>query len=408
MVSATGVRLGLRTTTAWESLGGLKPGLTTAPMSSIAVRRPASSVRVPIRIRPASTGGIDLLVREPSAGQESAVIARTSSSGGLDDVFAVGPPLPGDTGWRIADFVGDGESVLLLDAVRNRTCLRKVNRVGDALWTRWLGESDFPGGATDFSLLTDGRSRVFLTAGSGSGRVVAVADDGSLNRYADWAGQDGPIFMDRRGHLHAVRYLPEARRRAWASYDPDGRHETVAVGSADSYAALANPLGAGPGGEAYAVDGWTLTVLRADGETDWTKRLDSIVVTSDGTLYVSAELPPGMVSVERWTRSGELHDTIRLRIPAEFLGRNSTWRLVDADDQHLTVVGGATSTQEPVIVRYQAGGTLVRHDRAPADLGDIEQQLQEPSTWVVDNDGMVILPVLGPGGVSIVEAGVRG
>ena len=410
MVSATGIRLSLRTTVTWDSLGGLKPGTTTAPMSSIAARRPEPLMRVPIRIRPASTGGIDLLIREPLPGQESAaVIARSAGDGGLDPAITLLPPLPGATSWRIVDFVGDREFLFLLETVRNRTSLRKINREGDVLWTRWIGAPTFPDEVTDFDgapdrLLTDGMSGVFLAASSGPSRVVAIADDGSLSRYAEWGDQDGPIFMDRRGHLHAVRYLPDARRRAWASYDPRSRRETVAVGSAASYAALANPLGAGPDGEAYAVDGWTLTVLHANGETDWTKRLDNIVVTPNGTLYVSAELQPGVVSVERWTPSGESHGTIRLRIPAEFLDRNSTWRVIDVDDQHLTVLGGATSTQESVIVRYRADGTLVRHDRAPADLRDIEHQLQEPATWVVDRHGTAMLPVLGPSGVSIVGA----
>ncbi len=409
MVSAAGVRLSLQTTVTWDSLGGLQPGTTTAPMSGIASRRPSAMVRVPIRIRP-STDGIDLLIREPMPGQEStAVIARSAGDGGLDTAITVLPPLAGATCWRIVDFVGDREFLFLLETVRNRTSLRKINRVGDVQWTRWIGTPTFPDAETGFDsapdqLFSGGLSSVLLAAGSGSSRVVAIADDGSLRRYAEWTDQDGPILMDRRGHLHAVRYLPEARRRAWASYDPRSRQETVTVGSVASYPALANPLGAGPDGEAYAVDGWTLTVLHVNGETHWTKRLDNIVVTPDGTLYVSAELQPGVVSVERWTPSGELQETIPLRIPAEFRDRNSTWRVIDVD-QHFTVLGGATNTLESVIVRYLADGTLVRHDRAPADLRDIEYQLQGPATWVVDQHGTTLLPVLGPRGVSIV--GVR-
>ena len=246
-------------------------------------------------------------------------------------------------------------------------------------------------------------SGAFLAVRSRTGRVVAIADDGSFSRYAEWGGQDSPIFMDRCGNLHAVRYLLDARRRAWASYDPRTGREIVAVGSAASYAALANPLGTGPHGEAYAIDGWTLTVLHANDETDWSKRLDNIVVTSDGTLHVSAELQPGVVSVERWTPSGEPRGTIRLRIPAEFRDRNATWRVIDVGHQHRTVLGGATSTQEPVILHYLDDGTLLRHDRAPADLRDVGHQLQEPATWVVDCHGTAMLPVLGPTGVSIIE-----
>jgi len=408
MVSAAGIRLSLQTTVTWDSLGGLKPGTTTAPISGIASRRPTAMVRVPIRIRP-SPDGIDLLIREPLPGQESAaVIARAAGDGGLDTAITVHPPLPGATCWRIVDFVGCRGFLFLLETVRNRTSLRKISRVGDVLWTRWIGTPTFPDAETGFDsapdqLLSDGLSSVLLVAGSGSSRVVSVADDGSLSRYAEWTDQDGPICMDRRGHLHAVRYLPEARRRAWASYDPRSRRETVTVGSEASYPALANPLGAGPDGEAYAVDGWTLTVLHLNGETDWTKRLDNIVLAPEGTLYVSAELQPGVVSVERWTPSGESHGTIRLRIPAEFLDRNSTWRLIGVD-QHFTVLGGATNTLESVIVRYLSDGTLVRHDRAPADLRDIEYQLQAPTTWVVDRHGTTLLPVLGPRGLSIVGA----
>jgi hypothetical protein len=410
-VSATGVRLRVQTTVTWDSVGGLQPATSTAPISSVAVRRPDPLMRRPIRIRPASTGDIDLLIQEPLPGQESAaVIARSAGDGGLGSAITLQPPVAGATSWRIDDFVGDRQFLFLLETVSDRACVRKVNRVGDVLWIRWVGSPTFPEEVPDFHgapdlLLTDGMSGVFFAASSGPGRVVAVADDGSFSRYAEWGDQDGPIFMDRRGNLHAVRYLPDVRRRAWASFDPHSRRETVAVGSAASYAALANPLGAGPHGEAYAVDGWTLTVLHPNGETDWSKRLDNIVVTPDGTLYVSAELQPGVVSVERWTPAGEPHGTIRLPIPAEFLDRNTTWRVIDVDDQHVTVSGGATSTQESVILRYLADGTLVRHDRAPAGLGDIGHELQTPATWVVDSHGTAMLPVLGPTGVSIV--GVR-
>jgi hypothetical protein len=95
MVSAAGIRLSLQTTVTWDSLGGLKPGTTTAPISGIASRRPTAMVRVPIRIRP-SSDGIDLLIREPLPGQESAaVIARAAGDGGLETAITVHPPAAG-------------------------------------------------------------------------------------------------------------------------------------------------------------------------------------------------------------------------------------------------------------------------------------------------------------------------
>jgi hypothetical protein len=210
------------------------------------------------------------------------------------------------------------------------------------------------------------------------------------------------MYLPRTHEADIEIVLREDGRRAWVSYDPHDSMETVTQADDQAFAALDQPLGVGSHGEAYAVNGRSLTVV-SDGRVAWTKQLDNIVVDAgEGVLYVSAQQERQAVSVERWNTAGDLEDSTRFEIPGELLNRRSRWRLVSVEGDAHVVLGTPTRIEDAVLLVFSKEGTVIRQETPPSTFHEVEHRLQEPATWSVDQSGAVLLPVLGPVGLSLV------
>jgi hypothetical protein len=377
-------------------------------MTSIASELPARLMRASIRVRPSPGRRVDILAREPSVIQgRKAALVRATSDGIRGPAITVAPPKEGVTSWKIVDFAGDRDGVYLLETSdwggNTHTSIRKVRQGGEVLWTRWSSQDDWLNKITAVHrLLVDGAGNVYVAYTSDHCHVAAVSRDGTVRPYAQWGDEMGPVFMDPEGRLHAVRYRSETGRRVWMSYDPRNDTETATQADDEAFAALDQPFGAGPYGEAYAVNGRTLTVL-SGGAVAWTKQLDNLVVNVDeGALYVSAQHEPQAVSVERWNASGDLEDSTRFEIPASLRNRRSVWRLVSVEGDSHVVLGTQTYTEDAVLLAFSKEGTVTWQGAPPSTFHEVEHRLQEPATWAVDQNGDVLLPILGPVGLSLV------
>lgn len=407
MVSGRG-RLSLLTVVPWDGSGGLTPALAVAPMTSFASGLPERLMRSSMRVRPSAGGRVDILAREPSATEgRKAVLIRAASDGTPQRAITVAPPKEGVTSWKVVDFWGDREGVYLLETFDGggeiHTSIRKVRQDGKVLWTRGNRENEWPSNVTAVQrFLVDGADNVYVAYTSDRFNVAAVSGEGAIRPYAQWGDESGPVFMDPEGGLHTVRYLPETGGRAWVSYDPRDGMETATQVDDLAFAALDQPLGVGPRGEAYGVNGRCLTVL-SGGEVAWTKQLDNLVVDlGEGAVYVSAQDEPWTVSVERWNAAGDLEDSIRFGIPADLRNRRSAWRLVSVEGDSYLVLGTRTRTEDEVLLVFSKEGMLIRRETPSSTFHEVEYRLQEPATWAVDQKGIVLLPVLGPAGLSVV------
>src|SRR5579859_571643 len=227
----------------------------STPQSSRLAENVPRTMRAPVRIRVNPWGELGILAYPPnSAPQTSSTVTlfRFSSTGDLIAQLTFHAPFSNKTGWRILDYVTEqsGNLYLLetfLDQTGTYNQLRKISLEGHVVWShsgRYGADLRLDYLDGDFQqLLIDQNAQPYLSASRHRGLVAGInPDNGDLMPYADWGTWTGEVFMDGKGRIHYVRYLPESRQRAWTVYDPQTRQEYQTPCDERLYGLLAMPL----------------------------------------------------------------------------------------------------------------------------------------------------------------------
>jgi len=330
------------------------------------------------------------------------------------------PPVINSSGWLISDFLTDETgNIYLIETIQDTTgehnYLRKLTSKGEPVWVRSGPVSTTSLDLTEFEgtfqqLFVDQKSNLYIPATQHSGLVARIDPlNGTLEPYADWGEWSGEVYMDGKGKIYYVRYLPESGKRCWVSYDPYMQKENVVPCDEGLYSFLAGPIGVDTEGRGYAAMGMQIACIDKGGSLLWQEHIDNIVVDErKGTIYTSTFTvsdSTAEIHVQEWADSNGLKRETKLAVPPHvFVGHEGVWRLMHMDlEGRYYVYGGETPREEGMQVVYSALGVPEGETVPTPDIHLREYRLQAARTWSVDLEGNVYLPLLGPTNFHIIK-----
>jgi len=395
----------------WGSPEGIPEAFVMKPQTSMLTSKVPGQMRASLRIRVAPWRSISVLASNPTRGYETQVALYTfSQKGQLLGHVEVRPPTPGQSEWQIVDFLTDEVGyIYLLETARDRdgeqNVLRKLTPQGETVWERSgpvsrvaLDLAAFKG--TFHQLLIDEQSNLYLPATQHTGLVTRIDPlNGKFNPYADWGDWTGEVYVDGKGTLHYVRYLPKERKQSWTSYDPRMQKEHLNLCD-ENLSTLSIPIAADSQGRGYAVMGMDITCISSKCSLLWQEHIDNIVVDeAKNSMYSSVCTltdSHAEIHIQKRATSGESRGDIRLTIPPHLIKTSGTWRLIYTDtEERYYVYGGETSTQYGTLVVYSSSRNIEDIVNPAPDVHLREYRLQPPRTWSVDLEGNMYLPLLG-------------
>jgi len=231
---------------------------------------------------------------------------------------------------------------------------------------------------------------------------------GILESYADWGEWTGEVYMDGEGKLYYVRYLPAIRKRGWTSYDPQTRKEHVVPCDDSLYGFLAMPIAVDEQGQAYAVMGMHIVCLDKKGSPLWQEHIDNIIIDEEKSIIYTSSFTTSDSTAEVVVREsadgGEFRRELTLALPPHLVEPGERWQLIYTDSEgKYYIYGGETPQKDGTLVVYSSLGAL---EDVPTPVPDVhlrENRLQAASTWSIDSQGNVYLPLLGSTGLHIIE-----
>ncbi|HBE17919.1 MAG TPA: hypothetical protein DDW51_09955 [Cyanobacteria bacterium UBA11367] len=421
MISANNsVRFKKIITMPWDKNSGIPELFVGNAQTSIMTSKVPRRMRAPVSMRITPWGGIDILAYNPAYSQGVGTnLYRFSPEGKLVSSVKINPPSGVKNGWRILDFLRDRDgNIYLIENYQTseitQNYLRKLTPEGQPIWERSGAfnsknidinklEGDFQ------QLLIDENSNPYLAATEYTGLVVRInSENGSLEPYGEWGEWTGEVFMDGKGKIYYVRYLPEKQTRCWTKYDPSLKKETLVNCDRNLYGVLAAPIGVDGQERGYGVSG--MSISRIDNKSlTWQEKIDNIVLSDgDSTIYTSHfhRLDSGgEINVQHWENNGLLTKEIKLSIPANILpeGRE-IGRLAYLDSEgNYYIYAGETSREDGTLIVYSPEGVIKEQEKPAPDIHLQEYRLQGSRYWGVDLEGNIYLPLLGEKGFHVIK-----
>ncbi len=404
----------------WSKNSGIPELFVGNAQTSIMTSKVPRRMRAPVSMRITPWGGIDILAYNPAYSQGvDTNLYRFSPEGKLVSSVKINSPSGVKNGGRILDFLSDRDgNIYLIENYQTdsipQNYLRKLTPQGQPIWERMgafnsqkLDVNNLEG---DFrQLLIDENSIPYLAATQYGGVVVRInPENGSLDPYADLREWTGEVFMDGKGKIYYVRYLPEKQTHCWTNYDPSLEKETLVNCDRNLYELLDTPIGVDGKGRGYAVNGMSIGRIDNDSST-WQKKIDNIVL-SDGesTIYTSHfnRLDNGgEIDIQCWKNNRKSTKEIKLSIPSNILPeRREFGRLAYLDSEgNYYIYAGETSRDDGTLIVYSPEGVIKNQQKPAPDIHLQEYRLQGSRSWGVDLEGNIYLPLLGAKGFHVIK-----
>jgi hypothetical protein len=359
-----------------------------------------------------------VLAADPSGRADPGpAVALAYASDGRAEHRTTVPPVTPARGWRIVDFApaSDGSVYLLEHSAedRARNHLRRLTSAGEVVWHR-SGSATADGvdlerldGGFD-RLLVDRGAAAYLSAARLRGLVARIDPaTGRLEPHADWGDYRGEAFMDGKGFVYYVQYLPQTGLRYWVRLDPRAGEVFQVAAGAELTDYLGRPVGVDDRARAYGVSGMGMACMAEDGSPAWIFACEGLVPGPSQELWTSisrVEEGGAVVELRPWSPGSGPGEPKELVIPPGVGATPGTWRLVDVDDGRFSVFGGETHDRPGALLVFGADGEVREvNDPAPPDVRLSGYWLQPPTTWSVALDGSVYLPVSGPDRLEVVR-----
>ncbi|HBL14035.1 MAG TPA: hypothetical protein DD379_22110 [Cyanobacteria bacterium UBA11162] len=404
----------------WDKNSGIPELFVGNAQTSIMTSKVPRRMRAPVSMRVTPWGGIDILAYNPAYSQGVGTkLYHFSPQGKLVSSVEINPPSGVKNGWRIVDFISDQNGNIYLienyqPASIPQNYLRKLTPQGQPIWERSgafnsqkLDVNNLEG---DFrQLLIDENSIPYLAATQYGGLVVQInAENGSLETYADLREWTGEVFMDGKGKIYYVRYLPEKQTRCWTNYDPTLKKETLVNCDRNLYGLLDTPIGVDRQERGYAANGMSISRIGND-LSILQPNIDNIVlVEGKNTIYTSnfnALENGGEINIHEWKSNSISTREIKLKIPENVIPQGrEVGRLTYLDlEGNYYIYAGETPTADGTLIVYSPEGIIKDQQKPAPDIHLHEYRLQGSRSWGVDLEGNIYLPLLGPTGLHVIK-----
>jgi len=374
-----------------EGLPLIKTGRPVTSMLDSGNQHSPDEVVAPYRFRVSRSGNeIIILANDPaytgdySAGVDFLVYDVNEKASRTINV-------PSEARVEVVDFLlsAQGGFYLLEQLLTNEKAI--VNRLrcfepdGHLLWqTETSGMSK--------ALLGEVKHEVFLQTESSS-KTVILKIDSKTGKAEEWLSLDTiipKIFVDDNLDLHYVIFDQQANNRVYVSYDPATGKKETRFAERDSYGLLGFPAALDARGNIYCAEGLTVSCLSAELAVKWRFTVNNVVVNSEG-LFTS-HFDQSLI-IYRWQEDG----AERIDVPVDVSGLRLA-KLVGVTDSGNFVI--ETHSDKRALWEYKSK-TLYP---LPENSHISSFQLQAASTWQVDQDGNLYLPVSSAQGLHLIKA----
>ncbi len=307
-----------------------------------------------------------------------------------------------DQGGRILDFIALKDSYLLLRK-QKEIFIERVEMDGAMQWSRFLSDDDLK----DADQLLWNGQRLFVTSGRSQADLLEI-DPGTGNTIKKIVRDAGgkPSVLIAGDRVLTVAYFPEARKRGISIYDLNTGEEDARPFDNQWYGPLATAIGADDQNRVTMFTipafGAETGLLRLDGEgkLDNKWRTIGFATGTDHKAIYSGNVRDNKLTVQRWqSKSME----ISWEIPVDLLKEAPKGRFEyagpDASQSHQFYFRDDMGYYHSALSCGSDGKVEVRKFAE----GEIITRMQPASTWLVQSDGAVLIPVTSAKGLSILR-----
>lgn len=377
---------------AWNKPEGLPLIKTGRPVTSIlenSNERSPEEVVAPYRFRVSRSGNqIIILSNNPAyTGDYAAGISFLVYD--VDRKTARKINVPSDTRTEkleVVDFLLSGQGgFYVLEQLR----LRRFETDGHLLWQTEIS-------APSKELLGEVRNEVFLQTETAS-KTVILKIDSKTGKAEEWLSLDSLIpktFIDDNLDLHYVIFDREANNRVYVSYNPDTGRKEKQYADREAYGPLGFPAALDAHENIYCAEGLTFSCLSAELAVKWVFSVNNIIVNSEGLLTSHFDKS---LMIYRW-QAGAAE---MVEVPLDLSGLRLA-KLAGVTDSGNFVI--ETHSERKTLWEYNTNSKIL--DRLPENSPFNRFQLQAASTWQVDQDGNLYLPVSSTQGLHLINVSI--